>query len=176
MKQVQSGSLNHLGLLFERYHRVLYRFFTNYCGDRQASEDLVQNVFFRILKYRQNYRGDGEFKTWMFFIARNVGHDWKRKKPDVEGRPIEELEHLLPGQDPAPEQEITRQEELQQLKKALQILAPDQRELIELSKLQGLRYSQIGDLLGCTEGNVKVRVFRAMKALKTAFEQLEKQG
>ena len=79
MVKVRDGDLDRLGMLFERYKRPLYGFFYGLSRDRDLSEDLVQNTFFRILKYRHLFRGEGDFKTWMFHIARNVNNDHYRK-------------------------------------------------------------------------------------------------
>jgi RNA polymerase sigma factor (sigma-70 family) len=75
MLKVKNGDLDKLGLLFERHHRALFGFVFHMTGQRELSEDMVQNVFYRILKYRHTFRGDGEFKTWMYHMARNVIND-----------------------------------------------------------------------------------------------------
>jgi RNA polymerase sigma-70 factor (ECF subfamily) len=72
MLKVRDGDLDRLGLLFERYHRCLYRYFYRLTSQRQTSEDLVQEVFERMLKYRHTYTGKGKFLTWMYQIARNL--------------------------------------------------------------------------------------------------------
>jgi RNA polymerase sigma-70 factor (ECF subfamily) len=69
-------------------------------------------------------------------------------------------------------QQMIKQEELNQLKRAIQLLDPEKREIIILSKLQGLKYKEIGQIIGCSEGTVKVKVFRALKELKKVFEKL----
>ncbi len=79
MIKVRDGDLDRLGLLFERYKRPLYGFFYGLNKNSELSEDLVQNTFFRIMKYRHLFRGEGDFRTWMFHIARNVSHDHYRK-------------------------------------------------------------------------------------------------
>ena len=90
MLQVKEGQLEKLGLLFERYNKSLYGFFYRLTLDREVSEDLVQNVFLRMMKYKHTYKGDGQFKTWMYHMARNLFSDHYRKnkkmgyKEDVE--------------------------------------------------------------------------------------------
>ncbi len=64
-------------------------------------------------------------------------------------------------------------EESQQLSQSLQLLKNEEREILVLSKYQGLKYKEIGEMVGCTEGAVKARVFRALIALKHIYLKLE---
>ena len=173
MLKVKDGDLDKLGLLFERYRKPLFGFFYGMNKDAPLSEDLVQNVFFRILKYRYLFRGEGDFKTWMFHIARNVNHDHFRKikwkgKDDLK-RWENELSHHENRQA-----EFQQDEEMQILSMALDRLPEDKREIILLSKFQDKKYRDIGDILGCSEGAVKVKVFRALQELKEVYIKLEK--
>ena len=77
--QLKDGQTDKLGLLFERYNKGLYGFFYRLTSDSDASEDLVQNVFIKILKYKHTYHGDGKFSTWMFHMARNMFADHYKK-------------------------------------------------------------------------------------------------
>ena len=166
MTKVKNGATADLGILFERYHRLLFSFFYRLNQNPGTSEDLVQNVFERILKYKHRYRGDGEFKAWMFQIARNVNFDQIRKKGNRPQEKIEDWQDRIVDQSPDQQTRMMKNEELQLLQWALQKLPPDKREIIVLSKLQGLKYKKIAELQGLTEGAVKVKVFRALKALK----------
>ena len=80
MRQVKAGQIEKLGQLFEKYNKQLFHLFLWQTEDPSLSEDLVQEVFLRILKYRHSYRGEGQFKTWMFSIARSARIDHFRKK------------------------------------------------------------------------------------------------
>ena len=172
MEMVQAGETEKLGILFERYKRILFAYFFRNTGDRDASEDLVQVVFFRILKYKKNFAGRAKFTTWLFSVAHNVriDHYKKNKKysyhEDVTDIEIEDFESV--------EQKIIKEEQSVLLKKALLRLKPDKRELIVLSKYQGLKYKEIGEMLGVSESNIKLRVFRALKDLKEIYNELEK--
>ena len=174
MLKVKDGDLDRLGLLFERYKRSLYGFFYGMNRDTELSEDLVQNVFFRILKYRYLFRGEGDFRTWMFHIARNVHHDHFRKAKKFKGDALEDWQDHL-GHDDNRATEYQKDEELQMLSMAMDRLPEDKREILLLSKYQEKRYKEIGDILGCSEGAVKVKVFRALQELKDVYQQLEKQ-
>jgi len=166
MLRVKAGDLDQLGLLFERYHQLLFGFFYQRSGHVSLSQDQVQNVFLRVLRYRHNYRGDGEFRTWLFHIARNVHYDHYRKKRIRHTDDVDEWKDQLADDGASPPQQLIRAEEKQHLKTALQRLDPEKREVLLLAKLQGMPYREIGELLGCSEGAVKVRVFRALKELK----------
>src|ERR1700694_5717387 len=80
MEEVRQGDLASLAILFERHHRPLFHFFIHVNGDRELSEDLVQDVFFRMLKYRKSYRPDRSFTAWMYQIARNTQIDSAHKR------------------------------------------------------------------------------------------------
>jgi RNA polymerase sigma factor (sigma-70 family) len=173
MLKVKDGDLDRLGLLFERYKRPLYGFFYNLNRNAELSEDLVQNVFIRILKYRYLFRGEGDFKTWMFHIARNVSHDHFRKNKLNAKDSIEDWQDQL-GVDENRSTMFQQEEELQLLSMAMDRLPEDKREILLLSKYQEKKYKEIGDILGCTEAAVKVKVFRALQDLKAVYKQLEK--
>jgi RNA polymerase sigma factor (sigma-70 family) len=79
MISVRNGETEKLGHLFEAHHKRLYNFFLNQTGNRQTSEDLVVDVFLRMLKYRHTYKDEGSFSTWMYTIARNARVDHYRK-------------------------------------------------------------------------------------------------
>ena|SRR5690606_11645641 len=70
MQRVAGGDLDQLKVLFDRHHRHIYHFLYKMCGDTMLSEDLAQDVFYKLIKYRATY-AQGSFKAWMFTMARN---------------------------------------------------------------------------------------------------------
>ena len=173
MEKVRDGDLDKMGLLFSRYKKPLYGFFYGLNKDQELSEDLVQNTFFRIIKYRHLFRGDGDFKTWMFHIARNVSHDHFRKNKIQHKESLESWQERL-GHEEHKSKEMQHDEEQQMLSFAMDKLPAEKREVLLLSKYQDKKYKEIGEILGCSEGAVKVKVFRALQELKAVYQQLEK--
>jgi RNA polymerase sigma factor (sigma-70 family) len=168
MLQVRNGEVEMLGVLFDRYHTPLFNFYTKMTQNRTVSEDLVQDVFLRILRYRQTYRPGTVFRTWIYQIARNARLDHVRKaRPEapLAAEPIA----------PAPATDSAQQkQEAQLLQRALMQLPEDKREILILSRFQELKYEEIARLMSCEVGAVKVRVHRALRQLRDVFRELER--
>jgi RNA polymerase sigma-70 factor (ECF subfamily) len=170
MTEARNGNVRTLGVLFERHQVPLFNYYLRMTGDRAASEDLVQDVFFRILRYRHTYRESTPFSMWMYHIARNARADYMRKaRREVQLDPEYEQ-----GSDGAPNaaEDIAARQESALLKKALAALPEEKRELLVLSRYQNLKYEEIARLLECEVGTVKVRVHRAIRELRENFAEL----
>ncbi len=177
MLAVRAGELRKLGDLFERHHRALYGFFVRLTQDRDASEDLVQMVFYRILKYRHTYRDEGKFSAWIYHLARTIAADHfnsRRGRATLAADPEEAPWESLPDQAPAPDVRATVADDLSLLDRALGELSADQRELLVLARFQGLSQEEIAHLLDTTVGAVKVRVHRAFVALRDRYLRLRR--
>ena len=170
MQAVRDGDLTRLGVLFERHHRPLFDFLYRMTGDRGAAEDLVQDVFVRMLRYRSTYRDDGRFETWMFRIARNARADHFRKQGAAVYVPEDGMDWA--SEAPGPAHLFERARDMARLKRALETLREDRRELIVLVRYQGMTHEQVGAILGIDPGTVKVRFHRAIKELRDAFARV----
>jgi len=166
MRSVSEGNLDNLKIIFQRYSSKLYSFFIRITMDDDLSNDLVQNVFLRILKYKNSYRAEQVFKSWFYQIARNVKNDHFKKNQN-------NLQSI--DQDPKSFQKIwvsdgsedlEKQERLQALHLAIARLPEDKREILVLSQLEEMEYKEIASVFGITENLARVRVHRAIQALK----------
>ncbi len=178
MAEVSGGQVGKMAVLFERHHRPLFRYFVSMNHNRELSEDLVQDVFFRMLRYRSSYDPKQSFTAWMYQIARNASVDQAQKrKAEVVG--IDEFDGQRrpepASQAPGPEETAAKGQDLALLRRALDRLPEDKREILVLSRFQNLKYEDIAALLGCEVGTVKVRVFRAMRALEQIYLALRKE-
>lgn len=167
MGRVREGDVALLGELFERHHQRLFHFFLRLARSRQAAEDLVQEVFVRMLKYRHTFRSDSEFVPWMFTLARNAATDLYRARPKELPQDPDAPEPQ--AESPHPIAGLERAEQEGKLRRALARLDPAKREILLLARFSELKYDRIAEQYGITEGAVKVRVHRAMKELKAAF-------
>ena len=169
MHAVRKGDVAKLGVLFERYHRPLFDFLARMTGNATVAEDLVQDVFVRVLKYRATWRDEGRFETWLFRIARNARADYFKSRSLDE--PIDEATGHA-SHAPLAIEALARNRDVARLQQALMLLREDKRELIVLARYRGMKLEAIADLLGVEVGTVKVRVHRAVKDLRDIFLRL----
>jgi len=171
MLKVKAGDIDKLSLLYDRYQKILFGFFWRMSGSVEVSEDLVQTVFYRILKNRTQYKGKGKFSSWMFQIAHNLWADHYKKNQKIDLKDDMERWELKEGL--STDEQIEREEQLRQLRNALYTLSEDKREVLVLSRYQGLKYHEIAKILDTTEGAVKIKVFRALADLRVAYAKTE---
>jgi RNA polymerase sigma factor (sigma-70 family) len=174
MNQVKTGETDKLGLLFEKYHRHLYNLFLWQTRDHSLSEDLVQEVFLRILKYRRSYRGEGQFKTWMFSIAHSARIDHYRKKK----HPTTSLDEgaMIPDESPAPDRILEDRDQSRFLMQALSQLSDAKREMLLLSRFEYMKYKDIAKAMGCRIGTVKSTIHCAVQELAVHYKKLTAEG
>lgn len=166
MQEVRAGDVGKLETLFDRHHRALFRYFVRLTSDRAWSEDLVQEVFFRILKYRHTYQPDTTFRAWMYQVGRNAWLDQAGKRKEV-ALP-DDASQIGSAETPADRQVQTKQETVL-LRRALAAMPPEKREVLVMSRYQELKYDEIASALKCEVGTVKVRVYRALRELGDRF-------
>jgi RNA polymerase sigma-70 factor (ECF subfamily) len=174
MAGVIAGELDNMGLLYEKYKRPLYAYFFKFTGgDRHASEDLVHTVFYRAIRYKTSFRCEGSFASWLFSIAHNAGIDHNRKKQRIGEykSEIQATNNLLSEQN-----DFEKIEEHNTLESAMTQLKPEERELLNLSKIENLKYREIAVILNTSESNIKIKIFRALRKLKDFYLKIENKG
>jgi len=175
MIAVRAGEIDKLGELFERHHGPLYGFFVRHTNDRTASEDLVQLVFYRILKYRHTYRDEGRFSAWIYHLARKVAADHFRRTNAAPRNTDPDDLQAVPDQAPHAADRAVASDDTERLHAALAALAPEQRELLVLARFQHLKHEEIARLFDLSVGAVKVRVHRALKDLREIYLKLSRE-
>jgi RNA polymerase sigma factor (sigma-70 family) len=171
MQSVADGDLAQLGELYGRYRDQLYGFLVQRTRDAGNAEDLLQVTFERILKYRQSYRSGNSFRAWMYAVARNALTDQQKQNGRMPQRNGVDLGQL-PLATPSAQTEWMDRETRDQGKAALEALPVGYREVVDLAWKRGLKYQEIAEVLGITEANVKVRMYRATKQLRVNYQKL----
>ena len=167
MGNVKDGELSELSELFERYNIALFNFFLKLTGDRQKSEDLTQNLFYRIIRYRESFDlRKGSFKSWMYQMARNIHLDYCKQEKRI-ADVVKDSVHL--PDDVELKHDGFAETDYQRLQFALTKLGPVDRELIVLSRFEGLKYHEISKMKNMSVGSIKVQIHRAIRELKQIY-------
>jgi RNA polymerase sigma-70 factor (ECF subfamily) len=174
MREVRGGRAGALAPLFERHHARLYRFCLRMTGNRAAAEDLVQDVFMRMLKYSRTFKDEMSFLPWMFRIARNACVDHLRRTT-ADRMPAHDPDELE-SNEPADEATDEHDERAELIRKALLALPAERREVLVLSRYEFKSYEEIARTLGCSVGAVKVRAHRAIKQLREVYLELSREA
>jgi RNA polymerase sigma factor (sigma-70 family) len=150
-------------LLFERYAPILLRLTRRHLRDDELAQEIVQQTFFRLHGARNDFRQGSKLRPWVMTIAMNlVREHWRRKKR----RKVTDLEvdtQAAPEADFMP-MELRQRSAL--LHGALERLPHSQREVVELHWFQERPYAEIAQIVGTSEGAVRVRAHRAYTTLK----------
>ncbi|HXV75863.1 MAG TPA: RNA polymerase sigma factor [Candidatus Polarisedimenticolaceae bacterium] len=174
MTDVRDGRAAALGTLFERHHARLYRFCLRMTGNRSVSEDLVQEIFMRILRHRATFRPGTAFVPWMYRIARNACIDHLRRGA-AGGEALEEEETLVAG-GPSVEETVERGRAAQLMRRALLRLPVERRAVLLMSRYEFKTYEEIARTLDCSVSAVKIRAYRAIKQLREVYCDLAREA
>jgi RNA polymerase sigma-70 factor (ECF subfamily) len=180
---VKLGKLAAFTQLVDRHQRSLINFFFHLSWDRQTAEDCAQEVFLRLYAHLGTYEPQAKFTTFLFRIARNLWID-RMRSDGTHGKPVslesplrfgeeKTLEDRLPARAQSPVEILARRETQDALRDAIDRLPEDQKAVLILSELQGLKYQEIGEILDIPVGTVKSRMHTAMEKLKEMLADAE---
>ena len=166
MQLVKEGQLTEMSVLFERYHLRLFNFFLRMTFDKDTSQDLTQNLFYRMIKYRHTFNNRYTFKSWIYQMARNIHTDYyleQKKKDDL----FVSTENIQA--DVSDDNEGFQEEQFERLEYAFSELSNEQKELIVLSRYQGLKYEEISSIVNQSVPAIKVAIHRAIRQLRGIY-------
>jgi RNA polymerase sigma-70 factor (ECF subfamily) len=172
IKKAQEGSKHAFDKIIQNNIQSIFHLLYDMTGRYEDAQDLTQEAFLRAFLKIKQYNGKAKFSTWLYRIAYNIAIDFQRQKkrvPNGEGT-IEYHDSLfkintLPNDDSySGENDI--------IKKALQTLTEPQRMTVILYYYHGFKTKEIGELLDCSEGTIRVHLFRALHNLRRELRQL----
>jgi RNA polymerase sigma-70 factor (ECF subfamily) len=182
MLRFQKGDMGAFQQLFQKYSPSVVNFAFRFLGTRERAEEIAQEVFLQVYRWQLRYQPTAKFSTWLFRIANNhclnevrrgeyrVTHDSLNSQIDVEG---DERERDLPDTSPSKGEEILAAKQAAgRITKILRRLPESQRAALMLSRLEGMSYQEVSEVLGTTEKAVKSLVFRATQSLKDGLHDL----
>lgn len=165
--------LRALDELYRRYRAPIQHYLYQLCGSIDIAEELTQITFVKACAGLLTFRGDSSVATWLFRIARNAYLDSLRR-PDprrIETDELLAIPDATPLADPA--RSYAAQEQRSLIGMALAQLPERQRTILLLRDAEGLAYAEIADVLGVSLAAVKINLFRARAAFRTAYTALD---
>ena len=162
-------------LLLRRYQRPVYSYVYRLIDDQADAEDVTQEVFVKVFRRIDGFRGSSTFKTWLYRIATNEASNKRRwfsrhrvrevSESSVHGR-AHEFSDLFQSEAVTPFEHANNRERRDILIGALRALHPHYREAVVLREIEGFSYAEIADTLGVALGTVKSRILRGREAMK----------
>lgn len=178
IRRCREGDLAALEELLARYQNRLMTFIYSVVRDYHLAEDIFQETFLRVYREAGKFRAGASFKTWLYTIAVNLCRDALRRakrRPEVslETELVPEetdgslrLSDLLAGREPGPREQAGGRETEAILAGELSRLSEEHRQVIVLSRLNGLKYREIAEVLGVPSGTVRSRLHYALEQLR----------
>lgn len=150
--------------LVEAYQTPAYRLVARMCGPDSA-EDVTQEAFLAAWRALPEFRGDCRFSTWLYRLVSNAAIDClRREKKHRDTGDVDDLE--LPDGGPSPQEQAERSDTRDAVRRALDRLSPEHRQVLLLRFMQELDYGEIARALNVSEGTVKSRINRAKSKLR----------
>ena len=172
VQRVLQGDVNAFEKLVLEYEKSVYAITQRMTGNAEDAADMTQETFIKAYNSLSSFRGDSKFSVWLYRIATNVCLDFLRsrsRKPtvslSVEDDDGEEVELDIADESQSPERLLERGLTRDAVRRGLNALSPEYRQILLLREIQGLSYEEIADVLRIEVGTVKSRIFRARKRL-----------
>ncbi len=178
MEGVRRGDSRAIAALYDRYSGLIFALGLRMLGDREGTEELVQEVFLRAWRQAGTYRPSlGRVSTWLLGIARNLAIDELRRRgarpQRADGDSDEQLAQIAGAQDDDPAVQVGLAARRQEVRRALDTLPPAQRQVMELAYYSGLTQSEIAQRLGDPLGTVKTRMRLATQKLRELLRETD---
>jgi RNA polymerase sigma-70 factor, ECF subfamily len=179
MDRLAEQDLGAFGALYDRYSDLVYSVSLRVVADTQVAEDVTQDVFLRVWRRPEQFDlKRGKFVTWLLSVTRNRSIDVRRSQgrrlrreaaPPADG----EAEDVLPSTDDRDDPALATvlADERRAVRKALEVLPPEQKLAIQLAYFGGLTQQEIASRLGQPLGTVKTRIRLGMQKMRVALEE-----
>jgi len=180
MAAYQAGNARAFERLLARHERPVWCFLRRFTRDATAAEDLLQEVFLRVVKGAGEWKGDSKFSTWVYAIARNLCVDQARRAVhrkasslDAPTRPDGETSDTLHDRIAAPQRiadaQVADKQAAGRIDAAIAELPDEQREVFLMREVMDMPFAEIAAVVGASEPTVKSRMRYALGKLREAL-------
>lgn len=174
VREVLNGNIDSLNILIAKYEKAIYRFVYNIINDKEASQDITQEVFITMYNKLYTYRQDSKFSNWIFKIARNKCIDYMRKYKRTYEVNIEDAIGIE-SREISPEQWAEGMETRKLAGEFINNLEGIDKQIIILRySSDDITFADIAQMLNITESAVKRRFYRMRDKFKVFLAGTEK--
>jgi RNA polymerase sigma-70 factor, ECF subfamily len=172
MVQVCGGHEPSFETLLERHRTAVVNHLYRLVRDHAVAEELAQDVFLRVYRFRSRYQPDAKFTTWLFRITINVALNWRRDtrretahlRLDASTHDSRRIQVL--DRNPRADQQLLAEHQAKEIRDAIEALPPKQLAAVLMHKYEGMDYVQIAQVLDCSIPALKSLLFRAYESLR----------
>ena len=172
MLRVRDGDDTSFAILLEKHRNSVINFLYRMVQNRAIAEELAQEVFLRVYRSRESYEPTAKFTTWLFRITTHLALNHVRDRrhdklhDSIDHQVEDSAPRQLPDRGPNVEDRMLKDARLAEIRAAIDLLPEKQRSAVLMHKYQEMEYSQIAEVLGCSESAVKSLLFRAYETLR----------
>lgn len=182
MEAYREGNARAFEFLLRRHQRPVFNFIYRHVGVESVAEEMLQEVFLRIIKGAGSYKRTAKFTTWLYTIARNLCVDQSRRAKHRQHLSLDQpvkrgekdgakLGDMVANDGPGVDRQAIGRELRQRLEQAIAELADEQREVFLMREYAGLPFKEIAEIMGCPENTVKSRMRYALERLRQQLEE-----
>lgn len=179
IRRAQNGDVKAFDVLMTDVQGRIYGLLYNMTSSKEDAEDLLQEVFLKAFQALPKFKGQSSFYTWVYRIAVNRAINFVKRRKKRQGLSLDDIDMGL-ERDPAlvhlanldtPERSIRLKELQENLNTALQSLSEKHRTVVIMHDIQGMPHHEIADIIGCSSGTVRSRLFYARRELQAILSE-----
>jgi RNA polymerase sigma-70 factor (ECF subfamily) len=172
LEQARQYDSQALAEIYDLYAEPIYRYLYRFLGEAHTAEDLTSEVFLKLIRVLNTARAPrDQLQGWLYRVARNLAVDWYRKRGKQTTLSLRE--ELIPTGE-SPLIRLEKDQDRQRLREALLELTQDQQQVLLLRFAQSLKIEEVAQLMGKSEGAIKLLQYRATRRLQKLLEKEEK--
>ncbi len=183
----RQGEAQAFNVLLTRHQRPVFNFLLRHVNNRSLAEDLLQEVFLRVIKSAGTYKREAKFTTWLYTIARNLCIDNARRAKHRKAKSLDQplgrrgdskrtVGDTVADTGPGVDRRVSSHRLQERIQQAVGSLSEEQREVFLMREQLNMPFKEIAGIIGCSDNTVKSRMRYALEHLRKALEDYREQA
>jgi len=153
----------------------LFRLALRITLDRPEAEDIVEDTLVRVWNKREDLGQVDSVEAYCLTVCRNLALDRSERK-EAQNLSLQAAAYDAPDRAASPQERLEREERLERVKQLFDQLPERQRSVMQLRDIEGKTYKEVAEIMGMSEENVKVTLFRARQTLRQKYKKIDEYG